>query len=152
MKTTFKDQDPVHLGNNVRRIREIVGVKQFELAEKCNWSQQLMSKLENNEFIDHEHLETIAKKLGVTPEFIENFREEKAVNNVINYDNSTFQDNVIPIAMNSPVFHLSSAENLSELIEKFIRDELQKSQSLAELGKVVLDLVEEVKKLKAAGK
>ncbi len=152
MKATFKDQDPVHLGNNVRRIREIIGVKQFELAEKCNWSQQLMSRLENSDIIDHEHLETIAKSLGVMPEFIENFREERAVNNVINYDNSTFQDNVIPIAMNSPVFHLSSAENLSELIEKFIRDELQKSQSLAELGKVVLDLVEEVKKLKAAGK
>ena len=151
MKTTFKDQDPVHLGNNVRRIREIVGVKQFELAEKCNWSQQLMSKLENNEFIDHEHLEIIAKNLGVTPEFIKNFKEERAVYNIVT--SNTFQENTTAAGLNyQPVFNLNSAENLSELIEKFIRDELQKSQSLAELGKVVLDLVEEVKKLKASGK
>ena len=148
MKTNRKDCEPVHLGNSVKRIREIVGMKQFALAEACGWSQQQMSRIENSESISDEHLEGIAKVLGVTPEFIKNFKEDRVVNNVVNYDNSTFHDNTSSGNFYHPVFNLNSAENLSELIEKFIRDELQKSQSLAELGKVVLDLVEEVKKLK----
>ncbi len=66
---------------------------------------------------------------------------------------NTFKENTTATGLNyRPVFNLSSAENLSELIKKFIRDELQKSQSLAELGEVVPDRVEEVKKLKPAGK
>lgn len=151
MKTNPKDYEPVHLGNSVRRIREIIGMKQFALAEACGWSQQQMSRIENSELISDEHLEAIAKGLGVTPEFIKNFKEEKAVYNITNtYDNTSFQEHA---SINyQPIFNLSSAENLSELIEKFIHDELQKSQSLAELGKVVLDLVEEVKKLKGAAK
>lgn len=152
MKTSRNDCEPAYLGNSVRRIREIVGMKQFALAEACGWSQQQMSRIENSESISDEHLETISKALGVTPEFIKNFKEERAVYNVVNnYDGTTFHEESIA-GQFQPVFNLNSAENLSELIEKFIRDELQKSQSLAELGKVVLELVDEVKKLQAANK
>ena len=79
MGKTLKDIKPVHLGNNVRRIREIIGMKQYALAEECGWSQQQMSKLENSESIDPEYLELIAEKLGVTSKFIKNFNEERAI-------------------------------------------------------------------------
>ncbi|WP_332913805.1 hypothetical protein [Algoriphagus boritolerans] len=36
-----------------------------------------MSQLENSEEIDEETLKIVAEKLGVTPEFIKNFNDEK---------------------------------------------------------------------------
>lgn len=149
MKTAFKEEEPVHLGNNVQRIREIIGIKQYALAEECQWSQQQMSKLENSEHIDDGTLEIIAAKLGVTSEFIRSFKEERAIYNIQN--NNTFHDNAStqhyrPTISNDP------ADQIVKLLEKFIQDDQKKTQSIAELSKAVLDLAEEVKKLKEAGK
>ncbi len=148
MKTTLKDNNPVHLGNNVRRIREIIGMKQYTLAEECNWSQQQMSRLENSAVIDHDHLETIAEKLGVTSEFIKNFKEETAIYYIQNYNDTSTNSS----KYNMSVIHHYTDDNLSELLQKMIKDEQQKSQTLSELSKAVLDLAEEVKKLKVEGK
>jgi len=145
MEVAYKEEkeEGINIGRKAQRVREVTGMKQYTLADLCGWSQQKMSKLENSEFIDDKDLETIAKNLGVTPEFIKNFKEEKAVYNIMNaYDSSENSVNY------QPVINVGSVENLSELLEKHIRDELQKSQTLTELGKVVLELVKEVKELK----
>jgi transcriptional regulator with XRE-family HTH domain len=144
MKTTHKDYEPVHIGYNIRRIREIIGIKQYALADECNWSQQQMSKLENSESLDQEHLEIIAKGLGVTPEFIKNFNEEKATYYIQN--NNDLHDSVK--AYNRPVFNNPPVEEFGELLKKLVQDEQQKSQAIVELNKIVRDLAEEVKSLK----
>lgn len=144
MEAVCKNQEPISLGNKVRRIREISGMKQFTLAEKCNWSQQKMSKIENSETIDEEDLAAIAKNLGVTPDFIKNFRDEKAVYNIMNaYDSSENSENYQPVINN-----IGLTENLEKLLKKYLHDEQQKYQSFSELGKAVLDLVKEVRELK----
>lgn len=147
MEVAYKEEEGVNVGEKAQRTRVMLGVKQGVLAEKCGWSQQKMSKLENSKSIEDEDLEKIAKNLGVTPDFIKNFKEERVVYNIMNsYDSSTFKaDNSVNY---QPVINVGTVENLSELLERHIRDELQKSQTLTELGKAVLELAKEVKELK----
>jgi transcriptional regulator with XRE-family HTH domain len=78
----------IHEGRNVKRIREILGIKQEALALELGISQQAISSLEQKEALDKEMLEKIAAALKVPVEAIENFDEDAAVN----YFN-TFNDN-----------------------------------------------------------
>jgi transcriptional regulator with XRE-family HTH domain len=145
MKTSFKDNEPVHIGNNVRRIREMSGKKQYELAEECNLTPKQMSRLESSESVDDDQLEMIAKKLGVTSEFIRNFKEEHAIN-IIQHD-ITVQDNATNNGYQSQNIN-HPVDAFLEFFEKFIRKDKEKSQSLEELSKSVLSLAEEIKKMK----
>ncbi|HEY4149372.1 MAG TPA: helix-turn-helix transcriptional regulator [Chitinophagaceae bacterium] len=83
----------VHEGYNVKRIREIMGVKQDALAVGLGLTQQAVSLLEQKEALDKDMLEKIAKVLKVTPEAIKNFAPDSAVNiisnTVTNYDNGS---------------------------------------------------------------
>ncbi|MFC0320223.1 helix-turn-helix domain-containing protein [Olivibacter oleidegradans] len=146
MNTAFQNEEKIHLGYNVQRIREIIGKKQYTLAEDCGWSQQQMSKLEQTELIDDVTLEPIARSLGVTTDFIKNFKEEKAIYNIQN--NSDLHDNASPInhAHNSS-FTYDAADKIVSLLEKFIQEDKAKTEFIANLSKAVLDLADEVKKL-----
>lgn len=66
-------------GYNVKRIREILGVKQEELAIKLKLSQQAVSKMESEIEIDDDRLEEIAQILKVPAEVIRNFSNESAM-------------------------------------------------------------------------
>ena len=83
----------VHEGRNVKRIREIMGIKQDALAMDLGISQQAISALEQKEALDRDMLEKVAKALKVSPDVIKNFNEESALNVISNtfssYDNST---------------------------------------------------------------
>lgn len=145
METTFKDDETVHLGYNVKRIREIIGFKQIELGAKCNggWSQQQISKLENLEVIDEPTLDVVAKALGVTSEFIKNFKEEKAIYNIQhNNDNATQNANYVHTANYQPV------EKIVEIFEKFIAEDKQKTALIEKLTSAVASLAEKVEVLK----
>src|SRR5690349_15982923 len=94
-----EDIEMVHEGRNVKRIREMLGIKQEALAFDLGISQQAVSALEQKEDLDTEMLEKIAKALKVSPEAIKNFDEEKAINIVSNTFHD-FKDNAIASAMN----------------------------------------------------
>ena len=74
--------EKVHQGRAVKRIREILQVKQETLASELGISQQSVSLLETKETIDPETLEQIASVLKVPVEAIKNFNED-AVYNII---------------------------------------------------------------------
>lgn len=59
--------ETVQIGLKIRRIREIVGMKQDTLASKLGISHQAVSKIEQSESIEEEKLQQIAEALGVTP-------------------------------------------------------------------------------------
>ncbi len=80
--------EKAHHGRAVKRIRELLHIKQEVLADALNISQQSVSVLEGKEIIEPEQLEQIAKTLKVPVEAIKNFNEEGAVNIIAN----TFQD------------------------------------------------------------
>ena len=82
----------IHQGRNVKRFREMMGIKQEALALELGdeWNQQKISLLEQKEVIEAELLEQVAKVLKVPGEAIKNFDEEAAIYNIQNnYDNST---------------------------------------------------------------
>jgi transcriptional regulator with XRE-family HTH domain len=79
----------VHEGRNIKRFREMLGIKQDALAFDLNMSQQAVSLLEQKETIDTPLLQQISALLKIPVEAIQNFDEEQALNIITN----TFNDN-----------------------------------------------------------
>ena len=86
MNNTTERPNRVHQGRNVKRFREMLGIKQEALAHQLgqDWSQKRVSLLESKEVIEPELLIQVAKVLNVPEEAIRNFDEEKAVYNIQN--------------------------------------------------------------------
>ncbi|QEC77279.1 helix-turn-helix transcriptional regulator [Mucilaginibacter ginsenosidivorax] len=96
MSATTDTPKNIHQGRNVKRFREMLGLKQEALAYALGeeWSQKRVSLLEAKETIDDDILEQVAKILKVPTEAIKNFNEE-AVFNIIrntvnNHDQAAF--------------------------------------------------------------
>lgn len=84
----------IHHGRNVKRFREMIGLKQEALADQLggDWTQKKISYLEAKEVIEPELLDDLAKALKVPAEAIRNFDEEKAIYNIQNnYEGSNNQ-------------------------------------------------------------
>jgi transcriptional regulator with XRE-family HTH domain len=82
----------VHEGRNVKRFREMLGIKQDALAADLgdDWNQQRISLLEQKETIDTPLLAQIAAVLKIPVEAFQNFDEEQAVNIIANkFDNGS---------------------------------------------------------------
>ncbi|OPC24859.1 transcriptional regulator [Elizabethkingia meningoseptica] len=83
----------IHQGRNIKRFREMLGIKQealaFELGE--DWNQKKISLLEQKDTVEKDILEQVAKILKVPTEAIENFDEESAINIIAN----TFHDSAV---------------------------------------------------------
>lgn len=81
----------IHQGRNVKRFREMLGIKQEALAFDIggDWNQKKVSLLEQKEVIEDALLKQIAEVLKIPVEAIQNFDEEQAVNVISN----TFGDN-----------------------------------------------------------
>jgi transcriptional regulator with XRE-family HTH domain len=96
MSTTTDRPKNIHQGRNVKRFREMLGLKQEGLALALgeDWSQKRVSLLEAKETIEDDIIEQVAKILKVPSEAIKNFTEE-AVFNIIgntvnNHDQAAF--------------------------------------------------------------
>jgi len=95
----------IHQGRNVKRFREMLGIKQEALALELgdDWSQRKISLLEQKEVVEPELLEQVAKALKVPLEAIKNFDEEAALNIISNtfhesaFINSSGTFNINPI-------------------------------------------------------
>nr|WP_314498712.1 helix-turn-helix transcriptional regulator [uncultured Chryseobacterium sp.] len=76
----------VHHGKNVKRFREMLGIKQEALAFDLgdDWNQKKVSLLEHKEVIDDQLLKRISEVLQVPTEAFQNFDEENAVNIISN--------------------------------------------------------------------
>ena len=76
----------IHHGRNVKRFREMLGIKQeamaFELGEE--WSQRKISLLEQKEEIDDKLLAEVSRVLKIPVDAFKNFDEETAVLNIQN--------------------------------------------------------------------
>ena len=116
----------IHEGRNVKRIREILGIKQDALAMELGLSQQAISALEQKEALDKDMLEKVAKALKVPTEAIKSFNEETAINVI----SSTFNDNAA-IVNNNPIFNpldklMEALEENKKLYERLLQTEREK--------------------------
>ncbi|WP_294220041.1 helix-turn-helix transcriptional regulator [uncultured Chryseobacterium sp.] len=83
-------EQKIHQGRNVKRFREMLGIKQealaFDLGE--DWNQKKISLLEQKEVIEDHLLKAISNVLNIPVEAFQNFDEEQAINIISN----TFND------------------------------------------------------------
>lgn len=81
----------IHQGRNVKRFREMQGIKQealaFDLGE--DWNQKKISLLEQKELIEDPLLAKISKVLKIPVEVFQNFDEEQAINIISNTVNNS---------------------------------------------------------------
>lgn len=86
MIDTAMQNKKIHQGRNIKRFREMLGIKQealaFELGE--DWNQKKVSLLEQKETVESDILAQVAQILKVPAEAIESFDEEQAVNIISN--------------------------------------------------------------------
>lgn len=104
----------VNLGNKIRIIRQMKGMKQEVLASGMGITQQSVSKMEKKKNVTDEQIAEAAKVLDVTSDFIKSFDEKVVVNN-----NFLFNDNII-----NPV---------KEVIEYFKEEVAKRDERIKEL-------------------
>ncbi|MCP1994627.1 helix-turn-helix transcriptional regulator [Flavobacterium sp. HSC-61S13] len=104
----------IQQGRNIKRFREMLGIKQdalaFELGD--DWNQQKISLLEQKEAVESSLLQQVAQILKVPVEAFENFDEEQAVNIIA----STFGDN----AFNYGTVNINPIETILQLHQEKI--------------------------------
>lgn len=76
----------IHEGRNIKRFREMLGIKQDALAADLgdDWNQQKISLLEQKETIDMAVLKDVPAILKIPMEAIQNFDEERVVSIISN--------------------------------------------------------------------
>lgn len=120
MTSTATPDKHIHEGRNVKRFREMLGVKQealaFELGD--DWNQKKVSLLEQKDTIEPEVLQQISAILKIPVEAFQNFDEEKAINIISNTftSNDTSTLNAI-----NPNCTFNSMDKLMEAFEEIKR-------------------------------
>ncbi|OPC37806.1 MULTISPECIES: helix-turn-helix domain-containing protein [Elizabethkingia] len=125
----------IHQGRNVKRFREMLGIKQEALAFDIggDWNQKKVSLLEQKEVIEDALLKQIAEVLKIPVEAIQNFDEEQAINII----SSTFNDNAIGVIVNNnnPVDKIIQLhEEKIALYERMLKE---KDEMMARLEKLI---------------
>ena len=123
----------IHQGRNIKRFREILGIKQEALAFDMGVSQSSISDYESKETLDDKVLEKIAGFLKVPTEAIKNFDEEQAVNVIANtYSFQDFKDNAIASGFNyQPSFN--PVDKMVELYERMLQQQKEMIDKLERL-------------------
>jgi transcriptional regulator with XRE-family HTH domain len=127
----------VHEGRNVKRFREMLGIKQDALAYELGdgWNQKKISLLEQKETIELPLLQQISATLKIPVEAFQNFDEEKAINIISN----TFDNGSILNAVNhNPTFHpieqiIKLHEEKIALYERMLKEKDEMMERLEKL-------------------
>lgn len=128
----------IHQGRNIKRFREMLGIKQDALAYELgeDWNQKKISLLEQKESVEKDILEQVAKILKVPTEAIENFDEEQAINVIAN----TFHDEAF-IGNSGGTYNINPIEKIVQLHEEKIalyeRMLKEKDDMMARLEKLI---------------
>lgn len=129
----------IHEGRNVKRFREMLGIKQDALANELgdDWNQQKISLLEQKETIDPTILQQVSAALKIPVEAIQNFDEEQAVNIISN----TFGDDAFNNSFNYGTMNFHPVDKIIQLHEERIalyeRMLKEKDEMMARLERLV---------------
>ncbi len=115
----------IHQGRNIKRFREMLGIKQEALAYELgeDWSQKKVSLLEQKETVEEAILAHVSEILRIPVEAIQNFDEEQAVNIIANTvttvnDHATGQLFQINPTINTAEKWLEALEEIKRLNEE----------------------------------
>ena len=131
-------EQKIHQGRNVKRFREMLGIKQEALAFDLgnDWNQKKISMLEQKDLIEDDILNQISDALKIPVEAFQNFDEEQAINII----SSTFHDtqgliNYSPTFNNNPIDKLIQLhEEKIALYERMLKE---KDEMMARLEKLI---------------
>ncbi|SNR49682.1 helix-turn-helix domain-containing protein [Flavobacterium sp. ov086] len=131
-------EQKIHQGRNVKRFREMLGIKQESLAFDLgnDWNQKKISMLEQKDVIEDDILDQISHILKIPVEAFQNFDEEQAINIISN----TFHDtqgliNYNPTFNNNPIEKLISLhEEKIALYERMLKE---KDEMMTRLEKLI---------------
>ncbi len=133
--TIAMEHKKIHEGRNVKRFREMLGIKQEALAYELgdDWNQKKISLLETKETIDLPLLRQISDALKIPVEAFQNFDEEQAINIIA----STFNDSATGVIVNNynpveKIIHLH--EEKIALYERMLKE---KDEMMTRLEKLI---------------
>lgn len=133
MIDTDMQNKKIHQGRNIKRFREMLGIKQealaFELGD--DWNQKKISLLEQKETVESDILAQVAKILKVPAEAIENFDEEQAVNIISNTVNNN--DNATGNSLYSYQPTFNPIDKMVELYERMLQQQKEMIEKLERL-------------------
>ncbi|MDC8100151.1 helix-turn-helix transcriptional regulator [Chryseobacterium rhizosphaerae] len=133
MTYTDMQNKKIHQGRNIKRFREMLGIKQealaFELGD--DWNQKKISLLEQKETVESDILAQVAKILKVPAEAIENFDEEQAVNIISNTVNNN--DNATGNSLYSYQPTFNPIDKMVELYERMLEQQKEMIEKLERL-------------------
>lgn len=111
-------EQKIHQGRNIKRFREMLGIKQdalaFDLGE--DWNQKKISILEQKEVVEDHLLQKISEVLKIPVEAFKNFDEEQAVNIISN----TFAEHAFSNSFNYGTINLHPIDKLITLHDEKI--------------------------------
>ncbi|KAA0126308.1 helix-turn-helix transcriptional regulator [Chryseobacterium sp. SN22] len=113
-------EQKIHQGRNIKRFREMLGIKQealaFDLGE--DWNQKKISLLEQKDVVEEALLQKISEVLKIPVEAFQNFNEEQAVNIIANTVNNS--DNSVMHSLYSNNATINPLEKIIELHDEKI--------------------------------
>lgn len=126
-------EQKIHQGRNVKRFREMLGIKQealaFDLGE--DWNQKKISLLEQKDVIEDPLLKKISEVLKIPVEAFQNFDEEQAINIISN----TFHDGSIAHATAENIqCTFNPIDKMVELYERMLKE---KDEMINRLEKLI---------------
>ncbi|WP_374175075.1 helix-turn-helix domain-containing protein [Flavobacterium tructae] len=131
-------EQKIHQGRNVKRFREMLGIKQEALAYDLgeDWNQKKISMLEQKDVIEDNLLKQISNSLRIPVEAFQNFDEEQAINFISN----TFNDQSNGYNY-YPTFNVNPIEKWIEALEEIKRLNLELLKAKDEHIKVLEKLI-----------
>lgn len=128
-------EQKIHQGRNVKRFREMLGIKQealaFDLGE--DWNQKKISLLEQKDVVEETLLKRISEVLKIPVEAFQNFDEEQAINIISN----TFHDGSIAHATAENIqCTFNPIDKIVELYERMLKE---KDEMIDKLEKILKD-------------
>ncbi|OXA86792.1 helix-turn-helix domain-containing protein [Flavobacterium hercynium] len=130
-------EQKIHQGRNVKRFREMLGIKQeslaFDLGEE--WNQKKISMLEQKDVIEDDLLKQISEALKIPVQAFQNFDEEAVINIISN----TFDHCQQPASVfyNSTINQIDQFLKLHEekiaLYERMLKEKEEMMQRLERL-------------------
>jgi transcriptional regulator with XRE-family HTH domain len=103
----------MHVGKNISKIRELLGIKQESLALILKISQQTVSKIEQTANLREQTVERIAKALNVSPNMLLQYNEQL----LIDFIKGTVKQDI----QIDSIGHLLLLEKIIELYERLLK-------------------------------
>lgn len=137
--STYPNGKHIHQGRNIKRFREMLGIKQEAVAIELgdDWTQKKVSHLETKETIEPALLQQVAAILKIPVAAIENMDDEGAINiisSTFNADNSSVGFSV-HTEINTAEKWLEALEENKKLYERLLQSEREKVEMLEKLIK-----------------